>query len=368
MHYDALVIGAGPGGCMAARSLSQAGFKAALLEREKLPRDKTCGGFISPQAVDLLQEAFGPLPDTCLARPHSVAGARLLCREGGEYEFPFARPGLSTIRSRLDAHLAANCGAEVIDSCEVRDFDMERFHITARVTRDGREESLHSTYLIAADGAESLALRLLRPEFYRLYAAPRLERTMLVLWEGEMDWDPRWLGLALMRGSPGIARFFVREELVGLAVNHDPGREWRDELEALLALLGERAGLRPRGEPMRRISASNRMGVGGHYNLGAGCALLAGEAAGLLDPWGFGIHLALESGRVAAESIAESAGERITPHVRYRYRMQEILEREAQRRRDFASGVGDLDTTSLAADRSRTARRDRRRLRRHLAS
>ena len=368
MYYDALVIGAGPGGCMAARELSHAGFKVALLEREKLPRDKTCGGFLSPQAVNLLREAFGPLPESCLSPPGSVAGARLICREGGEYEFPFASPGASVIRSRLDAHLAAHSGAEVIDGCEVLDFDMERFHITARVSRGGREETLDSTYLVAADGADSMALRLLRPEFHRLYAAPGLERTMLVLWEGEMDWDPRGLGLALMRGSPGIARFFAREGMVGLAVNHDPEREWRDELEALLSLLAERAGLRPRGEPMRRIAASNRMGVGGHYNLGAGCALLAGEAAGLLDPWGFGIRLALESGRVAAESIAESAGERITPHVRYRYRMQEVLERETRARRDLASGAGDLDLSSLAGDRSRTARRDRRRLKRRFAS
>lgn len=368
MYYDALVIGAGPGGCMAARSLTGAGFKVALLEKEVLPRDKTCGGFVSPQAADLVQEAFGPIPDACLARPRAVAGARLICREGGEYELPFERPGLSVIRSRLDAYLAADCGAEVIDGCEVSDFDMERFHVKARVVRDGREESLEATYLVAADGADSMALRLLRPEFHRLYAAPRLERTMLVLWEGEIEWDPGWLGLALMRGSPGIARFFVKDGLVGLAVNHDPSREWRDELEALLSLLRDRAGLRPRGEPIRRISASNRMAVGGHYNLGAGCALLAGEAAGLLDPWGFGIHLALESGRVAAESIAESAGERITPHVRYRYRMREILEREIRRRRDFTAGVGDLDAASLAGDGSRTARRDRRRLRKHFSA
>jgi flavin-dependent dehydrogenase len=352
---------------MAARSLSDAGFKVVLVERGRLPREKPCGGFISPQAAALIEEAFGPVPPGCMARPHAVRGARLLYESGGDYELPFPEPGLSVMRSRLDAHLAARSGAEVIDGCEVGSFEMESFHVSARIIRDEREETLEATYLVAADGAESTALRLLRPEFHRLYAAPRLERTMLVLSEGELDWDPQWIGLALMQRSTGIARFFIKDDLVGLAVNHDPARDWRDELEGLTTMLRNKAGLRLRGEAIRQVSASNRMAAGGHFNLGAGCALLVGEAAGLLDPWGFGIRLALESGRVAAESIAESAGERITPHIRYRYRMQEMLEREMKQRRDFGTGVGDLDTASLTTDRSRGARRDRRTLKRRFS-
>ncbi len=365
MYYDALVTGAGPGGCMAARSLRGAGFKVALVEKERLPREKPCGGFVSPQAAALIEEAFGPIPPSCLAQPHTVVGARLLCEGGGDYELPFPEPGFSVVRSRLDAHLAASCGADVLDGCEVVDLDVERFHVRAHVTRgEEEEEELEATYLVAADGAESVALRLSRPEFHRLYAAPRLERTMLVLSEGDMEWDPRWTGIALMRGGGGIARFFVKDGLIGLAVNHGPEKEWREGLDSLAAMLRHRAGLRLRGEAIRRASASNRMAAGGHYSLGAGCALLAGEAAGLLDPWGFGIRLALESGRVAAESIRESAGERITPHIRYRYRMQDLLERELRQRRDFTAGVGDLDVSSLAGDRSRAARRDRRALKR----
>jgi len=352
---------------MAARSLCDAGFKVVLCEREKLPREKTCGGFLSPQAAALIEDAFGPIPDSCRDVPHTIRGARLLCAGGGDYELPFSGPGISVLRSRLDAHLAANSGVDVLDACEVNDFHAERFHITAQLIADGREETVEATYLVAADGAESMALRLLRPEFHRLYAVTNLERSMLILSEGEMDWDPEWIGLALVRKGMGIARFFARGDLIGLAVNHDAARGWRDELDALTALLGERIGLRLRGDAMRQISSSNRMAAGGHYSLGAGCALIAGEAAGLLDPWGFGIRLALESGRVAAESLAESAGERITPHIRYRYRMQEILEREIRQRRDLSAGVGDLDTTSLAAGGSRAARSDRRALRRRFS-
>ena len=367
MYYDAIVIGAGPGGCMAARMLTDAGFRVVLVERERIPREKPCGGFLSPQAAGLIEEAFGPIPTDCLARPEVVRGARLICEGGGDYELPYPSPGSSVIRSRLDAHLATGCGAEVMDGCRVEDFQVKRFHVKARLIKDEREELVESTYLLAADGADSMALRLLRPEFYRLYVAPRLERTMLVLSEGESDWDPEWIGLALMNKGMGIARFFVKDDLVGLAVNHDATRGWREELDGLTSLLRQKVGLRLQGEALRKVSASNRMAAKGHYNLGAGCALLAGEAAGFLDPWGFGIRLALESGRVAAESLFESVGENITPHLRYRYRMQEILERELKQRRDLGSGVGGLETVSLAGDRSRTARRDRRALRRRFS-
>ena len=367
MYHDVMVLGAGPGGCMAARVLSDAGFKVLLVEAEKIPRDKPCGGFIPPQAAGLIEDAFGPIPASCLSRPDRVRGARLICEGGGDYELPFSRDGISVVRSRLDAFLASGCGAQVMDGCRMDDFNMERFHIQAQLIRDGKEETAESTYLVAADGADSTVLRLLRPEFHRLYAAPHLERTMLVLSGVESDWDPEWMGLALMREGRGIARFFVKDDIVGLAINHDPVKGWKEELDALSVFLRHRAGLRMQGEAMRQPSSSNRMGTAGHYNLGAGCALLVGEAAGLLDPWGFGIHLALESGRVAAESLVESAGERITPHIRYRYRMQEILERELKQRRELGGRVGDLDTSSLAKDKNRTVRRDRRMLRRRLS-
>ena len=364
-HYDVLIMGAGPGGCMAARTLSDAGFRVLLTEKDRIPRDKPCGGFLSPEAVRLIEDSFGPIPEECKASPATISGARLLCEGGGQYELPFSGAGLSVLRSRLDAFLSAGCGVEVLDGCMVEEFLAQRFNVRAHLDREGEEEMVESTYLIGADGADSLALRLLRPEFHRLYAAPKLERTMLVLCAGEIDWDPEWVGFALMRRGMGIARFFVKGDLIGLAINHDAGKGWREGMDGLTAFLGEKVGLRLRDDPIRQATSSNRMAAGGHYNLGAGCALLVGEAAGLLDPWGFGIHLALESGYIAADTLIESAGESITPHLRYRYRMQEALERETRQRRDVAATVGDLDASSLAG--GRTARRDRRALRRRFS-
>lgn len=352
---------------MAARVLSLAGFKVLLVEREVVPRDKPCDGALSPEGLQYLRDAFGALPGECLAEGGAgVKGARLLFQDGGEYALPFSGEGVFTVRSRLDAFLARESGAQLLDGCEVTDLEVGRFRVQLRLLRKGREEKADSTYLVGADGAESMVLRVLRPEFHRLYARAGLERAVFFLAEADMEWDPQWIGLLLRRSGRGVGRFFWREGLLGLTVPAGAGGDSRDELEGFLSFLGERLGMELRGEPVRRNAVRNRMGINGNYSLGAGCALLVGEAAGFLDPWGFGIHLALESGRIAAESIIESAGENITPHLRYAHRMRPVLERESGWKKAFYGRVGVLDTSALGAERGRDARRDRRALRRSI--
>ncbi|MBM3168495.1 MAG: geranylgeranyl reductase family protein [Bacteroidetes bacterium] len=52
--WDVIVIGAGPDGAMAAYELAMAGLRVAILEKEKLPRYKTCGGGLVFRGRELL--------------------------------------------------------------------------------------------------------------------------------------------------------------------------------------------------------------------------------------------------------------------------------------------------------------------------
>jgi len=55
MTFDAVVVGAGPGGCSAASSLGRAGYAVLLIEKSNFPRYKPCGGSISEKALKSLK-------------------------------------------------------------------------------------------------------------------------------------------------------------------------------------------------------------------------------------------------------------------------------------------------------------------------
>jgi len=51
-NFDVIVVGAGPAGCTAAFNLIRQGFRVALIEKEKLVRQKSCGGGLSARVLD----------------------------------------------------------------------------------------------------------------------------------------------------------------------------------------------------------------------------------------------------------------------------------------------------------------------------
>ncbi len=53
--WDALVIGAGPAGALAAHELARRGMKTLLVESKSFPRDKVCGGCINGRALAVLR-------------------------------------------------------------------------------------------------------------------------------------------------------------------------------------------------------------------------------------------------------------------------------------------------------------------------
>lgn len=339
-YYDAVVVGAGPAGCAAARRLAAEGFKVLLVERERLPREKACAGFLSPEGLRQVEEQFGPLPAGCLASNPTARGALLLLEGGEEYDLPFSGEGAIVRRSAFDRFLAEASGAEIMDGWEVESIDLSRFRVALRLRGDRDEKVVEATYLVGADGARSLVLEFLRPEFHRLYALPGITRMTVLEGEADLEWDPSYLGLARWKG--GGATFFLKDGALTIAAW---GRE--DAERRAQEILEKRLGLSISGGWRRQVAYSNRMARDGVYCLGAGCALLAGEAAGLVDPWGHGLRLALQSGKEAAEAILDSVGENITPHVLYTRRMKPLLMENDRQRKNLGGIVGDLDTGSL---------------------
>ena len=113
--WDAIVVGAGPAGSLAARRLSRAGASVLLVEKKCFPRPKVCGACLSPSALTELDRAgLGSL------------AAQLDAVELGEFHFRFRHRSLrmamsggkALSRERLDealARSAVEAGARLLE-------------------------------------------------------------------------------------------------------------------------------------------------------------------------------------------------------------------------------------------------------------
>ena len=51
-EFDAIIVGGGPAGASAGIHLAASGARVLLAERERFPREKLCGEFISPECLE----------------------------------------------------------------------------------------------------------------------------------------------------------------------------------------------------------------------------------------------------------------------------------------------------------------------------
>ncbi len=107
-----LILGAGPAGCAAAITLGRAGVRPTLLDRDEVPRDLLCGGFLSWRTVPQLA-ALGLDPARLGAhrveRLALIAGAREAVMDLPHPSFGLSRRALDTELRRL----ALAAGAEL---------------------------------------------------------------------------------------------------------------------------------------------------------------------------------------------------------------------------------------------------------------
>ena len=306
---QAIVVGAGPGGAMAALALARAGATVHLVEKSAWPRDKTCGDGVSPLAIREAAEV-----GASFAHGRELRRALIVTPGGIRFRggWPTATPyGTIVERTAFDAALveaAIAAGVDFRPATAVRTIAADVAGLTATLECGNRQSSLRTDVAIVAEGATgSLAGQLGFPAFRSRLVAIRGYATAPSVLTAEY-------GLFYDRSlSPGYGWIFPVDERranVGICVDEATlSRNGGDLRAALASWLADNAFVREAFGPTPKLERV-RGGIipSGRARRVSGRVFLVGDAAGVADPFtAEGIFEAMHSARIAAEALAREA-------------------------------------------------------------
>lgn len=320
---DVVIAGAGPAGAAAATYLARAGLRVVLLDQSRFPRDKVCGDFVSPVAIEELRQ-LGVAGRVEFERANvidhaavSLDGRHLLSRSfPGRTNLP--RYGRVVPRLDLDAWIvdaARRAGARVTEGARVISYEVEPRSVRVEAVGAEGAFSLRASLLIGADGSSSTVARRLRGAgidardrivavrgYYRGVAGPSNRAD--VFFNSETFPGYAWL-FPTGEGTANVG--------VGVALDTFPTSE-RNLREVLRDLIVADGALRERlrdATLVGKVTGWPLATFNPHLPIHADRVLLVGDAANLINPInGEGIQTALLSARWAAEAalVARRAG------------------------------------------------------------
>ena len=315
---DAVVIGAGPAGGLAALSLARAGHRVLLIEKRAWPRPKVCGCCLNAAALVTLHRAGLGDPIAAL-RPPAVTQLHLQAR-GRTARVPLP-PGVSLSRPALDGLLvdaACAAGATFRPRSTARVGPTLGPDATRTVVVDGRP--VRARTVVVADGLGGTALRDL-PAF-AVTARPNARVGVGVHLPADHPVGDRLpehgvLMLCGRRGYLGLVR--LEDGTLDAAAAADrPALREAGGPAALVRALALDAGLPPTAWPAARDGdAGWRVTPAltrARRTVAAPGLFVVGDAAGYVEPFtGEGMAWALAGGAAVAALADEALAGRRTP-------------------------------------------------------
>lgn len=153
-QYDVAVVGAGLAGSSIAAGLAQRGWDVLLVERDRLPRHKVCGEFLSPEAQHSLANLH-ILEDVAALDPVPLRDAEIHTLRSARLAMPLPAAAWGISRHALDARLAAaaqRCGAEFRQGTAVTAVEGSPDGYTLRLRAGQSGEEVRARSVIMACG------------------------------------------------------------------------------------------------------------------------------------------------------------------------------------------------------------------------
>jgi geranylgeranyl reductase family protein len=332
---DVIVVGAGPGGSSTAAYLAMSGLDVLLLEKTSFPREKVCGDGLTPRAVRELVTLGIPTPEAdgwIKNRGLRIIGGGMRLQLDWPESSGFPPYGL--VRTRMDfddilAQHAVKHGARLLESTNVvgpiTNESGAIVGVRAKAVdesghaRGGEELEFRAPLIIAADGNSSrLSLSMGREKrddrpmgvaVRTYYTSPRHDDDYLESWLELWSTDPAG-NRVLLPGYGWIFGVGDGTSNVGLGILNTSAAfgtvDYKDVMRRWVATMPQEWTYDDETMTMPIRGAALPMGFNRqpHYDRGL---LLVGDAGGMVNPFnGEGIAYAMESGRLAAEVVAQA--------------------------------------------------------------
>jgi menaquinone-9 beta-reductase len=320
-----IIVGAGPAGTGGAIRLAQQGFQVILIEREKFPRQKLCGEFISPECfrhfkeLGVLDEMFSKGGDRITETAFYEPGGKSVSVPSKWFNGD-GQSALGLSRAEMDFQLlerARNVGVEVFEETSAVGLIFANNKVCGLKVKDltGQTREISADLLIDATGRARILGKLAEKELKIQNPKSKIQNRLVGfkthlknvnLEKGRCEiyfFRGGYGGLNFVENGIGNHCFLMKADIV---------KEFNGDAEKILREVifkNKRAKETLQdGVPIYDWLAVAVDGFG-VKNLNPAPNLLAiGDAGAFIDPFtGSGMLMALESAEILAETVAKNA-------------------------------------------------------------
>ena len=299
---DVLIVGGGPAGSACAWGLGNSGLDVRILDKQSFPRDKVCGGWITPAVLSELGIDASEYGRGRLLQP--ITGFRTGCIGGGAIETDYNRTVSYGIRRReFDEYLLRRSGARLLEPSALTGLERESggWLVNGQI----------KTRLVVGAGGHFCPVA-------KLTGAKQAGENAVVAQEAEFEMDERQRAGCRVRPEvpelyfcadmKGYGWCFRKQNFLNIGLGRMDRRRLSEHVSGFVGFL----------QATGRIAFDVPAALLGHAYLLYGVSerqpvddgrLLIGDAAGLAyKQSGEGIRPAIESGLLAAQAILAAQG------------------------------------------------------------